>query len=92
LRKGARIAEIARRYAITRWLIYDWRKRLRNGRLAAEETPDFASVIVEESSQRQKPAAHAFIEIVVEDVIIRAGQDAGESHLVQVIRVARVAQ
>ncbi len=92
LRKGASIAEIARRYAITRWQIYDWRKRLRNGRLVAEGTLDFATVIVEEPPQRQKLAACAFIEIVVGHVIIRAGRDADENHLIQVIRAARMAQ
>ncbi len=92
LRKGASIAEIARRYAITRWQIYDWRRRLRDGRLAAEGTPDFAAVIIEESAQRQKPAAQAWSEIVVGDAIIRAGQHADEEHLAQVIRAVRMAQ
>ncbi len=92
LRKGASIAEIARRHAITRWQIYDWRKRLRNGRLTAEVTPDFAAVIVEEPAQRQKSVAQTFIEIVVGDVIIRAGQHADEEHLAQVIRAVRMAQ
>lgn len=92
LRRGASIAEIARRYAITRWQIYDWRKRLKNGRLTTEVTPDFATVIVEEPSQRRKPVAQTFIEIVVGDVIIRAGAHAEEDHLAQVIRAVRVAQ
>lgn len=88
LKAGASIAEMARRYAITRWQIYDWRKRLRDGRLVAEDTPHFAAVIVEEPPQR--PAAHAFIEIVVGDVVIRAGRHADEDHLAQVIRAARM--
>ncbi len=91
LRKGASITEIARRYAITRWQIHDWRKRLKNGRLTAEVMPGFAAVIVEEPQPRQKPAAQTFIEIVMGDTIIRAG-GVEEEQLVRVIRAVRTAQ
>src|SRR3546814_461897 len=30
---GAQVAEVARRHGVTRWQVYDWRKRLRAGRL-----------------------------------------------------------
>ena len=31
---GVRVADVARRHGVTRWQVYDWRKRLRDGRLA----------------------------------------------------------
>lgn len=47
-RPGARVAEIARRHAMTRWQIYDWRKRLRRGLLPipADDGFPFASVVI----------------------------------------------
>ena len=30
----AQVATIARKYGVTRWQVYDWRRRLRQGRLA----------------------------------------------------------
>jgi len=92
LRKGASIAEVARRYAITRWQIYDWRKRLRNGRLSAEVPPDFATVIVEEPQQRHVSVVEVFVDIFIGDMIVRAGRDVDEHHLVKVIRAVRTAQ
>ena len=31
---GVRVADVARKHGTTRWQVYDWRKRLRDGRLA----------------------------------------------------------
>ncbi|MGC8553806.1 MAG: transposase, partial [Phycisphaerae bacterium] len=48
---GARVAEVARKHRVTRWQIYDWRKRLRAGGLALPEsagpTSAFAALLVE---------------------------------------------
>jgi len=71
---GVRGAEVARKYGVTRWQIYDWRKQFRSGRLALPESvtskPAFAAVMVEDAPQRK--AAAACIEIVVGDIVIRA--------------------
>jgi transposase len=62
LMPGAQVAEVARRHGVTRWQVYDWRKRLRGGRLALPESlaaaPAFARLVVEEPAQ---PEAEAVI-------------------------------
>jgi len=92
LMPGVQLAEVARKYGATRWQIYDWRKRLRKGALALPEdiatAPAFAALLVDEP--RPKPA-NACIDIVMDDVVIRAGQDADERHLSRVIRAVRAA-
>ena len=91
---GVRVAEVARRHGVTRWQVYDWRRRVRDGRLALPESvaapPAFAALVVEEP---QPPAQHedSSIEIVVGEVVIRAGRNAGEAHLARVIRAVRAA-
>jgi len=92
LMPGARVADVARKYGATRWQVYEWRKRLRKGALALPEdiatAPAFAALLVDEP--RPKPA-NACIDIVMDDVVIRAGQDADERHLSRVIRAVRAA-
>lgn len=89
---GGRVADVARRYGTTRWQVYDWRKRLRDGRLALPESvataPGFAALVVEEPARPQ--TVRCAIEIVVGDVVIRAAPDVGEEHLSRVIRAVRV--
>jgi transposase len=89
----ARVAEVARKHGVTRWQIYDWRKKLRKGHLALPESaasvPAFAALVVEEPSQPQP--ANAGIEIVVGDVVIRAVPGVDSGHLTRVIRAVRAA-
>jgi len=89
---GVRVAEVARRHGITRWQVYDWRKRLREGRLALPESvasaPGFAELVVEEPPD-PSPAG---LEIVVGDVVIRGVTGVDVDHLSRVIRAARAAQ
>ena len=91
---GMTVADVARRHGTTRWQVYDWRRRAREGRLAlsAEPTPaaGFAAVVVEEAQPGL--AARGGIEVVVGDVVIRAAPDAEEAHLARVIRAARAAR
>jgi len=79
---------------VTLWQVYDWRKRLRDGRLALPEsvtsTPAFAALVVEEAPQ-SVPERGASIEIVLGEVVIRAGPDAEEAHLARVLRAVRAA-
>lgn len=109
LMPGVRVADVARRHGTTRWQVYDWRRRLRDGRLALPEdlardlaeklagslsgkqaiAPMFAALVVEEAGGRQ--AAGSTIEIVMEDVVIRAPSGAEDRHLSQVIRAVRAA-
>jgi transposase len=91
LMPGVRLADVARRHGATRWQIYDWRKRLRNGHLAVPEsmasTAAFAALVVEEPSQPRQ--ASVGIDIILGDIVIRAGQDADDRHLSRVIRAVR---
>ena len=92
---GVSVADVARRHGTTRWQVYDWRRRAREGRLAlsAETTPAaaFAAVVVEEAPPGLA-ARGRDIEVVVGDVVIRAAPDAEEAHLARVIRAARAAR
>jgi len=94
LMPGARVAEVARQYGVTRWQVYDWRKRLRSGRLAlpgsASCEPAFAALVVEEPSAGK--ATEGVIEIAVGDVVIRAAPGVDDRHLSRVIRIVRGAQ
>jgi transposase-like protein len=50
------VAAVARKHGVTRWQVYDWRRRLRQGRLALPESmaPMFAPLMVEEASAPQR--------------------------------------
>jgi len=91
---GVSVADIARRHGTTRWQIYDWRKKLRTGELAVPESvaalPMFAELVVE-GAAADAPSARATpeLEIVVGDVVIRAGAGADEGQLMRAIRAAR---
>ncbi len=103
-----RVADVARKHGTTRWQIYDWRKRLRDGRLALPERfatlPSFAALVVEEPDALQAASQSAsrlgvmgqsggagIIEVIVDDVMIRAAVGADLDHLSRVIRAARAA-
>jgi len=67
------IADVARRHGVTRWQVYDWRRRVRDRRLALPESvvsaPAFATPVVEEPA----PPMHGKtteIKIVVSDVVV----------------------
>src|SRR3546814_8011252 len=56
LTAGVRVAAVARRHGLTRWQVYEWRRRVRDGRLALPErivpSPAFAALVVDEGRQR----------------------------------------
>ena len=99
---GAKVADVARRHGTTRWQVYKWRHMVKCGELVvaadALDSPDFASIVVEDPPReaRVAPAAagapmSATVEIVVGDVVIRAPEAAGVEHLARAIRAARLA-
>ena len=93
---GASVADVARRHGTTRWQVYDWRKRLRSGQLVVPESvatrPMFAELVVEGAAAEAPPVrAPSEVEIVVGDVVIRAGAGADEGQLTRAIRAARAA-
>ncbi len=54
LTAGVRVVDVARRHALTRWQVYDWRRRMRDTRLALPErlvpSPAFAALVVNEGA------------------------------------------
>ena len=93
---GVTVADVARQYGTTRWQVYDWRKKLRTGQLVVPENiaalPAFAELVVELPPNDASPSGSLHdIEIVVGDVVIRAGSGADEGQLTRAIRAARAA-
>ena len=96
LMPGVSVADVARRHGTTRWQVYDWRKKLLTGQLVVPESmsalPMFAELVVEGSAGEAPPAPSGVeVEIVVGDVVIRAGSGADEGQLTRAIRAARAA-
>lgn len=94
LMPGVRVADVARKHDTTRWQVYDWRRKLRAGELAAPESlavlPMFAEPVVEGTAadaSAARPTSDP--EIIVGDVVIRAGAGADEGLLMRAIRAAR---
>ncbi|GLS20681.1 transposase [Labrys miyagiensis] len=97
LMPGVQVAAVARKHGATRWQVYDWRRRLRQGQLALPESmaPMFAPLMVEEPSvpeRTMRPARStpAKVEIVIDDMVIRTAVDL--EHLPQVIRAVRASR
>jgi len=93
---GVRVADVARKHGTTRWQIYDWRKQIRKGNLVLPESvgalPVFAELVVDDSAVDAPTARPASdLEIVVGDILIRAGAGADEGQLTRAIRAARAA-
>ena len=95
---GVMVADVARKHGTTRWQIYDWRKQLRKGNLVVPESvaslPVFAELelVVDDSATAAPPTvAGSDVEIVVGDIVIRAGAGADEERLTRAIRAARAA-
>ena len=95
-RPGVSVSEVARRYGATRSQVYDWRRRLKDGRLAlaggVAAMPAFAEVMVTPAivadAGLPRPAA---IEIDIAGTIIRvpAGVEADAlSHVIRAVRKA----
>ncbi len=88
---GVRVADVARKHGTTRWQIYDWRKQIRKGNLVLPESVAtlamFAELTVNDSAVDAATARPASdLEIVVGDIVIRAGADADEAQLTRVSR------
>ena len=93
---GVRVADVARKHGTTRWQIYDWRNQIRKGNLVVPESVAalamFAELVVDDSAVDAATARPASdLEIVVGDIVIRAGANADEGQLTRAIRAARAA-
>lgn len=98
LMPGVKVVDVARRHGVTRWQVYDWRRKLGSGKLAVpasamREAP-FAALVVEASPPAitaAGPKSAGAIELVVDGVSIRIGADVDEARLSQVLRAVRAA-
>ncbi len=93
---GVMVADTARKHGTTRWQIYDWRKQIRRGNLVMPESvmalPIFAEVVVAASTPETSPlGGGSDLEIIVGEVVIRAGAGADEGQPTRAIRAARAA-
>jgi transposase len=72
---GAEVATVARKHGVTRWQVYDWRRRLQRGRLSLPESMAamFAPLVVDERPKTRTAVqpALAKLEIIVGAVVIR---------------------
>ena len=103
LAPGAKVADVARRHDVTRWQVYDWRRKLTSGKLTlpadAMEKPMFAALLVEKVTP--DPAAPvrkscgasrpSRLELIVDGVTLRVRSDVEEDQLVRIIRAIRTA-
>ena len=95
-RPGVSVSQVARRYGATRSQVYDWRRRLKDGRLAlaggVTAIPSFAEVVVAPAVAADagvlRPSA---IEIDIAGTIIRVPVGVEADDLARVIRVVRKA-
>jgi transposase len=97
LRSGASVAEVARIHGVTRWQVYDWRRQLKVGLLTVPEEvatlPAFATLVVDAAAGTPSAdcptGSDAPIEIMIGDMVVRAGSVADQDHLVRVLRAVR---
>ncbi|MRX51614.1 transposase [Paracoccus sp. S-4012] len=98
LMPGAKVVDVARRHGVTRWQVYDWRRKLAAGKLAIPASSmneaSFAALVVEAPPPTITAVGHksaSTIELVVDGVSIRIGADVDEVRLSQVLRAVRTA-
>ena len=89
---GAEVATVARKHGVTRWQVYDWRRRLQRGRLSLPDSlaAMFAPLVVDEMPKPRAAAALAKLEILVGDVVIRTEVEI--DHLAGVILAMRASR
>lgn len=94
---GSSVVDVARRHGVTRWQVYDWRRKLWSGQLVVPEAvaalPVFAELVVEGPPADAPPSTEVVsgLEIIVGEIVIRAGAGTDETLLTRAIRAARAA-
>jgi len=94
LTADAVVADIARRYGVTRWQIYDWRRRFRQrGELPSREAsrPPFAPLVVE-GPLEEHHVPGVKLEIAIGDVVVRTDAAIDGEQLSRVIRAVRASR
>lgn len=100
---GAKVTDVARRHDVTRWQVYDWRKKLMAGALVlpaeTADEPMFAALVVEPKPARPAPSPKrrggatrsSRIEMMVDGVTLHVPPDVDEAQLTRMIRAIRAA-
>lgn len=91
---AAQVSEVARKHGVTRWQVYDWRRRFRQrGKLAPCEASQstFAPLVVE-SALEERHVAAIKLEIAIGDVVLRTDTAIDGEHLSRVIRAVRASR
>jgi transposase len=91
---GAEVATVARQHGVTRWQVYDWRRRLQRGGLSLPDSlvATFAPLMLDELPKTQASAVPVLVklEIMVSDVVIRT--EVKVEHLAGVILAMRASR
>jgi transposase len=91
---GAQVATVARQHGVTRWQVYDWRRRLQRGRLSLPDgvAATFAPLMLNEMPKTRAAVQPALVklEIMVSDVVIRTEVEV--EHLAGVILAMRASR
>ena len=93
LMPGAQVATVARKHGVTRWQVYDWRRRLHRGRLSLPDSlATFAPLMLDEMPKTQAAVDPMLVklEIMVSDVVIRTEVEV--EHLAGVILAMRTSR
>jgi transposase-like protein len=91
-RPGSKVSEVARRHDVSRGLVWQWRRDLRDGRLHEAGSRHFIPLRVENSLPEQPvgPAAGGRIEITLPDgTCLRVGPDVDAAALRRVLSALR---
>jgi len=90
----AEVATVARKHGVTRWQVYDWRRRLQRGQLSLPDSMAamFAPLVVDEMPKTRTALQSALVklEIMVGDVVIRTEVEV--EHLAGVILAMRASR
>jgi transposase len=90
---GAEVATVARKHGVTRWQVYDWRRRLQRGRLSLPDSlaATFAPLMLDlPKTQAAVDPVLVKLEIMVSDVVIRTEVEV--EHLAGVILAMRASR
>ena len=90
LAPGANVSAIARREGMAPSQLFGWRRRmLASGGIAAASRADSGEAL--RFARVDVPSGGGMVEIVVGEIVLRAGTDVDPDHLTKIIRAVRLA-
>ncbi|MBB4233065.1 transposase [Rhizobium mongolense] len=88
LSRGANVSAIARSQGLDPSQLYAWRRKALSSGMVAPLTEEPSAPV---KFTRFEAVGSSMVEIVVGDVVVRAGADVDPDHLAQILRVVRKA-